>query len=309
MAISKGGMLNPIFNRGLTGLNTSTNTDTTAPTIAPTIPTRKPPQPPAIKIYNDDPNANLREALLQANERMGTAHQGVLNSQRANLFAGFDTGFGQADDNMQSSMAKRGITGSGVHAKAITDLGRERMAKSAGINNQAYNQAVQAGDTYRQQRMANLTGYAQLGRGMSGSAQNYLGQAGGTYGQIGGQAGQTAIGLGGLNNSYNSAKWNAQAQASQGKGQVAGAGIGAAATMFSDMRLKKNVKALCKINGFQIVQWDWNEEGIRVAGNAPTVGVIAQEAAKVDPTAVSVNKETGYLQVDYNKVFTGVRNG
>lgn len=181
-----------------------------------------------IKMYNADPNANLREAMLQANEKMGTADMNVYGRNKANMFAGFDTGFQGASDNMNAALAKRGMANSGLYAKANKDLASEKAMSYANLNNKAYNQAVQAGDTYRQQRMANLTGYAQLGRGMSGQAQSYLGQSGGTYGNAGAQAGQTAMGLGQLGNSYNAAQWNADAQKSAGKGSAIGGGLGLA---------------------------------------------------------------------------------
>lgn len=261
-----------------------------------------------LKMYNADPNANLREALLQANEQMGTADQGVWARGRGSLFAGLDTGYKNSENDMMASLAKRGIANSGVAAKAYGDLNNAKMGAFAQADNQAYNQAVQAGDAYRQQRMANLTGYTQLGRGMSGSTQNYLSQAGSGFNAAGSQAGQTALGLGQLNNGFNSARWNAQANSDAGKGSAMGSVVGAGVTAFSDMRLKKNVKQIGEVNGHKLVVWDWNEKGLEIAGDMPTVGVIAQEAMKIDPDAVSVH-ENGYLMVDYSKIFKGVYNG
>ena len=44
--------------------------------------------------------------------------------------------------------------------------------------------------------------------------------------------------------------------------------------------------------------WDWNEKGKALAGDQPTIGVMAHEA---DSDAVSLH-ESGYLMVDYSKV-------
>lgn len=396
------------------GGRTTTGTRTATPTYTPTVrtrPTRTPTAPQPKQVYNQDVNANLREAVLRGNEentrtinrfegtarglanqfnrdssrlnnhmnnamnnaymnydqrsrdilgKMGTASKETLGRMRGQAFAGLDSGFGAATDELKASMAARGLGNSGLFVRGLTDIANQRMLAGSAASTNAYGQAITADDNTRaklltgegdlygarqanlqgvhsrnmsqlgqnygnrmgiegqimqnqinntQQRQANLMGYAQLGRGMSGMAQNYLAQAGQGYQNIGQIAGQSAAQQGQLNNAYNSAKWNADANSAAGKGSMAGSAMGAAA-MFSDMRLKKNVKALCKINGFQICTWDWNEEGIRVTGgNAPTVGVIAQEAAKIDPTAVRENKETGYLMVDYNKIFTGVSNG
>lgn len=261
-----------------------------------------------LKVYNADPNSNLRESLLQANEQMGTADKNVWARNRGNLFAGLDTGFKNSENDMMASLAKRGIADSGVAVKGFADLANSKAGQMAQVDNQAYQGAVQTGDAYRQQKMANLTGYTQLGRGMSGTTQNYLAQAGSGYNAAGSQAGNTAIGLGNLNNSFNANKWNAQANADAGKGQSTGALVGAGATMLSDMRLKKNVKQIGTVNGHRLVVWDWNEKGLKLAAGMPTIGVIAQEAQKIDPEAVREH-ESGYLMVDYSKIFKGVYNG
>ena len=178
--------------------------------------------------YRDMEQNDLKNATLDANANMGQVDQNEYGRQKANLFSGFDTGYTQANDQMNANLAKRGLANSGVFAKANVDMANDKSFQYANLNNRAYNMGVEKGDQYRQQKMSNLMGYAQLGRGMSGQSQNYLGQAGSTYGNIGGQAGQTAIGLGNLNNSYNSARWNADAQAASGKGSMVGTGLGIA---------------------------------------------------------------------------------
>ena len=81
-------------------------------------------------------------------------------------------------------------------------------------------------------------------------------------------------------------------------GSLAGAGITAGAKMFSDMRLKDNIK---HVNGF-VYTWDWNDEAKRIGADIyPPVGVLAQEIMQVFPDAVYQSTE-GYLKVDYSKV-------
>ena len=85
----------------------------------------------------------------------------------------------------------------------------------------------------------------------------------------------------------------------------------------SDCRLKENVNqiscALDKVNRLTGVEYDWNEEGVRINGGNPTedgktpqfkshdVGLIAQEVEKVLPEAVQL-KEDGYLGVRYERL-------
>jgi len=72
--------------------------------------------------------------------------------------------------------------------------------------------------------------------------------------------------------------------------------------LFSDARLKENIQKIgVSPNGFNVYTWDWNEDGKRLAGNTPSVGVIAQEVEQVIPDAVSIGAE-GYLLVDYSQI-------
>lgn len=81
------------------------------------------------------------------------------------------------------------------------------------------------------------------------------------------------------------------------------AGSAAIAGMFSDTRLKTNITKIGSLtNGLGLYEWDWNDEGLRVgAGSHPTTGVLAQEALKIAPDAVSVGTH-GYYMIDYSKV-------
>jgi len=178
-------------------------------------------------------------------------------------------------------------------------------------------------------------GYSQLGRGMSGMSQNYLSQAGTGFGQMASTSGQTAIGMGQLNNSYNStmqsalASYNntnaniygtqqkaytaAQNQKSESKGAMAGmagslgsAALGSAGglAMFSDERLKDNIVKVGEINGIDIIKWDWNDEAKKIGIKDNTFGVSAQRVLKDHPDCVSVDYGTGYYMVNYNKLFS-----
>lgn len=71
-----------------------------------------------------------------------------------------------------------------------------------------------------------------------------------------------------------------------------------AAAMFSDRRLKRNIKKIGEFeNGLNIYSYDyvWGE---------PSVGVMADEVEKVFPDAVIIHN-SGYKMVDYGKVIHG----
>ena len=106
----------------------------------------------------------------------------------------------------------------------------------------------------------------------------------GSMGGTGGGAGGTAEIVGGLISEY---------------GPQA---INYVRNLFSDVRLKENIQKVgVSQNGLNVYTWDWNEDGKRLAGKTPSVGVIAQEVEQVIPDAVSIGAE-GYLLVDYSQI-------
>ena len=287
-------------------------------------------------------------------DNMGQADQDLHTRSRGQAYAGLDSGFGDASDDLQASLARRGMANSGIGAKAMGDLAQNRMQAGATAGVNAYTSAIDQSDARRnnrmniagtqyganqnnintgyqmgmsqlgsahgnsmavrgqalqntlnnnQQRQANLMGYAQLGRGMAGMSQNYLQQAGTGYTNIAGQAGQTAIGIGGLNNSYNATMQNAQAKKDAKGGEALGSAVGAGAMMFSDERLKENIKTVGNIGGIDIVIWDWNNVAKDAGINDNTFGVIAQDILADHPDCVSIDYKTGYYKVNYKKLF------
>ena len=71
---------------------------------------------------------------------------------------------------------------------------------------------------------------------------------------------------------------------------------------FSDKRLKKNIKFIGKSKeGFNLYKWDWNDIAKKLGINDPTIGVIAQEVQKTNPSAIS-KSENGYLLVNYGEL-------
>lgn len=75
------------------------------------------------------------------------------------------------------------------------------------------------------------------------------------------------------------------------------------AMMFSDERLKENIRFVKTINGLDFYTWTWNAIARSLGfGGFPTVGVIAQE---IDQDFV-MEHESGYLMVDYGRLLGGV---
>ncbi len=86
-----------------------------------------------------------------------------------------------------------------------------------------------------------------------------------------------------------------------GLGDVLGTGAQLLATklMFSDERLKENIKPIGKSeNGHNLYTWDWNDKAKELGVNDPTTGVLAQEIIKYMPEAVSKHAN-GYYMVNY----------
>ena len=73
-----------------------------------------------------------------------------------------------------------------------------------------------------------------------------------------------------------------------------------AASGFSDIRLKKDIKLLGKENGHNVYSWEWTDEGKRIADpSQPKVGVMAQELQETHPHLVQLGPD-GFLRVDYS---------
>jgi hypothetical protein len=87
-------------------------------------------------------------------------------------------------------------------------------------------------------------------------------------------------------------------QAEQGKGGL----MGAIGGLFSDERLKDNIKYEGKTeSGINLYSWTWNSIAKAMSIDSPEFGVIAQEVMKVIPSAVSMDK-SGFYKVDYSEV-------
>lgn len=100
---------------------------------------------------------------------------------------------------------------------------------------------------------------------------------------------------------------NMRADAGQQRASTVGGLVSAGLSLFSDVRLKTNIKSEGVLpNGIKLYSWEWNDKYydlIEKLGEsvAKPFGVIAQEVRKVMPKAV-IETEDGYLKVDYSMV-------
>lgn len=176
-----------------------------------------------------------------------------------------------------------------ANQEAMGGMGSTSAGNALGAN--SFNILNQLGNQQRQDKMNQFNAYgAMSGQGMQGG--NSLGSFGGNT--LSGMAGtMSGIGTGAMN--------QAAMQQQQGTGLLT-AGVGLL-SMFSDVRLKDNIKATGEksAKGHEIYTWDWNDiaEGLGLTGSGK--GVIADKVEIKDPDAITID-ESGYKKVDYARV-------
>lgn len=91
------------------------------------------------------------------------------------------------------------------------------------------------------------------------------------------------------------------AQTTQNRNQLAGQVF----AMFSDERLKDNVRCIGKDKGYNIYSWTWNGVAEKLGLTGESFGVMAQEIERFMPDAIGYRD--GFKTVDYGMV--GVKHG
>lgn len=96
-----------------------------------------------------------------------------------------------------------------------------------------------------------------------------------------------------------------QVASQQGIGNLMGLGqLGVAAYgagMFSDRRLKKNIKKVGEVNGFNWYSFDWNMVANKMGLIGSCMGIMADEVFKKIPEAVTL--KNSFMFVDYKEVY------
>lgn len=93
---------------------------------------------------------------------------------------------------------------------------------------------------------------------------------------------------------YQLGQYDRQQANSKSGGSGIGGILGGLGSMFSDIRLKENIKKIDEVEGINIYKFDFIE------GSKDQIGVIAQEVDQKYPYCVS--EVGGYLKVDYSKL-------
>ncbi|MGL5013658.1 MAG: hypothetical protein ACRC6V_05120 [Bacteroidales bacterium] len=242
--------------------------------------------------------------------------------------------------NQQSSgSGNMGSSRAGVAQGVMTGEAMDAVAQgNASIENSARNQAYgQALGTLQGNQSTALGAAGQLGNLGLGSGSLMSGTLGAQQNILGNQLTGAGILQNQAQNQLNNNWFNQQGQANAGwdniskylgiAGSIGGMGgsstttgssstgtlgglqglVGMGSTiagMFSDASLKKNVKATGKKTkgGNKEYEWEWNDSAKkRVGKKGKDKGVLAQEVAKKDKSAVGKDKKTGRLMVDYDK--------
>lgn len=214
------------------------------------------------------------QGLNTTNEGLVFDNQGKLINNQAGLLANQGrqlSNEGSYYSNLGQILANQGqqVTNEG---NALANQTRNLSNESMGLSNANQYYANQA------QQIANI---------------NALGAGRDVYG---------VAGLGGNNqayeNAYNAAQYNYQNQANKNQ-QLLNAGIGAAAMMLSDKRLKENLHKVGALdNGLNVYVGNYKPEtGL---DTRPQLFLLAQEVKKKHPEAVASDK-LGMLAVDYKQ--------
>ena len=96
-----------------------------------------------------------------------------------------------------------------------------------------------------------------------------------------------------------------QAGTQQGFGNMLG--LGTLAYMFSDRRLKNNLKKIGEVNGHNWYMWDWNIVANKMGLDGKSEGVLADELVKTNPECIGI--KDGFMIVDYIKLGIFPRGG
>ena len=255
-----------------------------------------------------DVTRNLFERELPGINRAASG-TGNLNSTRAGV---------------ESAIAQRGA------ADRLADI-------SSNIRSQFFGKGLDMAQGQFNQNLANmlnanqgLLGTSQFGlQGLNNA--NQLATAGFTQGQLAGDVFQSQAqrefdankavydealanrlavlsgltGVAGAGSGFKSGAGTTSTSSSPSTASQLGSAISTAASiasLFSDERMKENVKVIGALkSGLPVYTFEYKPEFKDIAGHGTFVGVMAQEAEKLIPEAVSVHAN-GYKMVDYSKV-------
>lgn len=215
--------------------------------------------------------------------------------------------YADAYRKVNQQLAQRGISQSGVAAAQDVAMASQSANTRAGIRAGAEDMArtkqagfLQLGLNSQASLLGNIGNASNSLISGTGSSSNSLmqgyqyqsGQQYSTYTSLRDSNAATMSGLtGGL----------AKGGAFDSVTGAVGGGVSSLMGMFSDVRLKNNIKLLGIRNGYNIYSWEWNDKAKSLGiDTEPNTGVLAQELLYTD--AVHIDTDTGYYKVDYTKL-------
>lgn len=82
-------------------------------------------------------------------------------------------------------------------------------------------------------------------------------------------------------------------------------GQGGGFSMFSDVRLKKNITPYADLRGVKFYKWEWNAKANKKGLYGADIGVLAHEIEETRPHLVSAS-EDGYKKVNYDQLYAEI---
>ena len=140
-----------------------------------------------------DYTTSYEAELSDIRASLGTADQDILSRETGAATAGISTAFREAQREMQSTLAQRGLSGSGVEAAATSDLLTQEALAKAGAIGQARYSAIAQSDARRQQQLGISGMQFQAGAGAAQQLYNVGAQA--TQGIYGAQLANVQQGM------------------------------------------------------------------------------------------------------------------
>lgn len=200
---------------------------------------------------------------------------------------------GQYSDAQRGQQFSEGMTGAQYADAQRAAAGQEQLA----FGQQGYNQQLQSANYQNQLRQQQIAEQMQQ-RGFSLNEINAIlsGQQVGmpsmpSFNTAARSEGTQSLNAAQMTGQHDLDVFNAQQQATQG----ALSGIAGGAMMFSDKRLKKNIRNVGKLKGLNFYVWDW------IFGGS-AAGVMADEVVRI-PGAVVSDPSSGYDMVDYGVIY------
>lgn len=255
------------------------------------------PEQQAIKAQNDGASLNLSTLGNNLSGKLGTqltdnfklgneaTEARLMELGRKRL----DPMIAQRDEDLRTRLANQGF-------KAGSDGYAREMATAGQTNNDAYTSLLLNGRNQANQELLTEDNQRinQISALMNGG-QVSMPQFGGTN-----QPNLPTVDYAGLvNQNYQNQMQAYQSQQAQKQSMLGGLfGLGSAAIMASDKRVKKNIKPVGKLMGHKVYEYDYR--GKRDDGRKH-IGVMAQEVEKKRPDAVL--EIDGTKHVHYGKLF------